>query len=124
MANKMNREEIKLIAEFMGMTEYEYPTDMPEWVNIYGSNEKNYINFRYHSSWDWLMPVVEKIGKEYDVRITWQPTAINVTYIDRPDVFDSEISSMGGMTALENTYRSVVKFIEWFNKNKKKRNGK
>ena len=69
----------------------------------------------YNDSWNWLMAVVEKIAEDYDFRITWMPTAMAVTYIDRPDVSEGEITSMGGMTAIENTFVAVVRFIEWYN---------
>lgn len=61
------------------------------------------------------MSVVEKIAKNYDVRITWMPTGVDVTYIDRPDVYNGEITSMGGLTAIENTWTAVIKFIDWYN---------
>ena len=52
----------KLIAEFMGLsycTKYQYE-------GWYKNHEHNYRicgfdGLKYHSSWDWLMPVVEKI---------------------------------------------------------------
>jgi hypothetical protein len=110
----MEKQEIekgnKSIAEFMGYT-----------INEDGNFCKDRIpflrlsDFNYDNNWDCLMPVVEKIAKDYDVRITWMPTALNVTYIDRPDVTEGEITSMGGMTAIENTYIAVLRFIEWYN---------
>ena len=69
----------------------------------------------YHDDWNWLMAAVEKISESFDVSISLMPTALNVTYINRPDVSDGEISSMGGMTPIENTFIAVVKFIEWHN---------
>lgn len=108
----MEKKEIengsKLIAEFMGekLSSSGIGIVRPAgWDDL----------FKYHCSWDWLMPVVEKIAKDYDVKITWMPTAIDVTYIDRPDVMDGEISSMGGMTGIENTFIAVVRFVEWYN---------
>lgn len=83
-------------------------------LSKYGE-EYAYGCLRYHKSWGSLMLVVEEIAKYYDVRITWMPSAIDVTYINRPDVSDGEISSMGGLTAIENTFVAVVKFIEWYN---------
>ena len=110
----------KLIADFMGAKEDVYPESMPKWVNIFGTNEDNIKNFNYNTSWDWLMPVVEKIAIDYDFRITLSPTSLNVTYIERPDVYEGEITSMGGMTAIENTWHSVVYFIKWNLKQNKK----
>jgi hypothetical protein len=103
------------IAKFMGWDEEndKYPTNVPG--EIWGKFFDNKI--LYHSDWRWLMPVVEKIAKHYDVRITWMPNALDVTYIYRPDVYEGEITSMGGLSAFENTWYCVVRFIDWYNLN-------
>ena len=53
----------KLIAEFMGW-DILSPTTIPP--NLHLSNLEvdsgEIANLKYHSSWDWLMPVVEKIN--------------------------------------------------------------
>lgn len=118
----MTRQEIlsanKEIALFMGgSTEHEYNGSVC-FLHYKNNKAPYYILFtrlKYHRSWDWLIPVVEKIAKDYDVKITWMPTGMDVTYIDRPETMDGEISSTGGMTAIENTYIAVVRFIEWYN---------
>ena len=110
----------KLIAEFMGLKEgkkYLSPSlDAPESIGMgmYVSLDE----MRYHTSWDWLMPVVEQIeslGYCYD-------------RIDA-DVFINKQSSLGGgsiipnpmdhntMTMLEKTYCVVVQFIKYYNQN-------
>lgn len=117
-------ESNKLIAIFMGAKEDRYPDCMPNHVELWGKWEDNISAYNYRFSWDWLMPVVLKIGKECDVRISIMPTVIDVTSIERPDTVDNEISSMGGMSPIENTYHAVVKFIEWYNTKSKYRNAK
>ena len=59
---KMKPEESnKLIAEFM---EYNLPTqDTPSWVKTRLDEPNWSVDMEYHSSWDWLMPVVKKIHK-------------------------------------------------------------
>ena len=61
---KTTEEGNKLIAEFMGeeighdkMVLRPFPEDAP-------NNAERWTMTKYHSSWDWLMPVVEKIGDE------------------------------------------------------------
>lgn len=57
----------KLIAEFMGYKEYDRGMwSKPELVKIILSNTYSEewlrdIEMKYHLSWDWLMPVVDKI---------------------------------------------------------------
>ena len=51
----------KLIAEFMGFKEHEGSYYLPlynggDWVPD--------VELEYHSSWDWLMPVISKITKD------------------------------------------------------------
>lgn len=61
-------------------------------------------SLQFHSSWDWLMPVVSKI-------------TTNENYIDltqRENIMDSLPYGM-----VEDTYDEVVEFIKWYNKNNK-----
>ncbi len=56
-------ENNKLIAEFMGVDQ----VDIDTWL------ETN-SNLHYHTSWDWLMPVIKKINEQIDpnVRGLWR----------------------------------------------------
>lgn len=121
--NKEVSEGNALIAKFMGGTlkpptkeHLNNPYNKPTWWGVGDRKDARHFQLNYHCSWDWLMPVVEKIGKDYDVRITWTPGGIEVTYIDRPDTIDDDsIADFGGYGSLENTWRCVVKFINWHN---------
>lgn len=65
----MERDEIiegnKLIAEFMGykLSDTFSPALPPHYINEEGETITGYIDteLKYHSSWDWLMTVIEKI---------------------------------------------------------------
>lgn len=116
MSNEILQGNVK-IAQFMGAKEDYYPKGLPKHAEFSGAWEVNIKDFEYHSDWSWLMPVVEKIAKEYDVRITWMPNALDVTYIYRSDVYEGEITSMGGLSAIENTWHCVVRFIDWYTLN-------
>ena len=78
-----------LIAEFMGMEDYQ---EMGE-----------YVTPRYRTSWDWLMPVVEKCRVdsrcEHDEDIFWD--AIHWALEE---------------CSIENTYQAVVEFINQYKK--------
>jgi hypothetical protein len=53
---------------------------------------ENVFALKYHSSWDWLMPVVIKLHDEYNV---------NCVRFD-----------------IDECHGAVVEFIEWYNRNK------
>ena len=102
----------KLIAEFMGV----------DYVDIDTYLESN-KELQYHTSWDWLMPVVEKIesfqdgndgdsmrGHLYNFRIEQ-----NFVYILDGESMDV-IIEMNGDNKLDATYQAVVEFINQYNK--------
>ena len=91
---KTTTQENKLIAEFMG---YNYPGDF------------NLDELMYRSSWDWLMPVVEKI----------ESLGNGVTiYKKGCHVNDIGIFSTNGFnhsSKIEQTWKACVEFIKWYN---------
>jgi len=120
----------RLIAEFMGKYNvhdtnghWECNNCGHQWSAILEDNEvpiihsdckPDIINLaKYHISWDWLMPVVEKIeslGYSYD-RIN-ADIFINTQKGENviPNPMDGNI-----MTMLQKTYKAVVEFITWYN---------
>ena len=99
-------EEYEMIHEFMHPDE-----SLKKWITA-----ENYHNL-YTTSWDWIMPVVEKIesgfenGQTFEVRLN----------IDNTKILDSEfleIVNVDGNFRLNNTYKATVEFIKWYNKNK------
>lgn len=116
----------KLIAEFMGWRKD--PTH--GWLTKDEQDAWNYrddYHFKYYVSWDWLMPVVEKIeglnngenGKGYIVSLK-SPSCVG--YIDKEDGFKMPIPCDArtlGTTRIESVWLAVVEFIQWYNKNKK-----
>jgi hypothetical protein len=121
----MTQEEIlegnKLIAEFMGA---KLITDDP---NFMGGNvpffrlakfndiERNYTKYelKYHSSWDWLMPVVEKIEKELFWQIELYRNQCKIWHETDGKTLWRETESK-----IQSTWLAVVEFIKWENKNK------
>ena len=96
----MTTENNKLIAEFMGM-------ELGDDKTMYYDDAENLhpptpINeLKFHSSWDWLMPVLKKINSEIspNTRGLWR-MIINPTEYD-----------------IENVYAQVVEFIKEYNNN-------
>ena len=109
------QETNKLIAEFMGMTnDVPHNKSMMIFKTEQGYNDVISINeLQYHTSWDWLMPVVERIEEAEDLMS--QEKFIRIEY----DVciiphHKGEITEYG-MTKIEATYKAVVQFIEYYN---------
>ena len=97
----------KLIAEFMGADDlYDGMSDV---------RAKRIYN--YHSSWDWLMPVVEKIECTPIDNDDNSDNFFNVMI----DVFECNINGgdicicENGHTKREATYKAVVQFIKTHN---------
>jgi hypothetical protein len=115
----MNEQEIlegnKLIADFMGWHHHE--------DKKYDAHEMS--NLKYHTSWDWLMPVVEKIESLRSfVSINSKSCGI-WNYFNPMEVLRESPSNPNhhkvhctGATKIEGTYKAVLDFIKWCNQNK------
>lgn len=104
----MNIEESnKLIAEFMGY--------------LGSAEDANLVYCMYHTSWDWLMPVVEKIrGIEEGMlveRIDIMPNDGVSIHITRQESIIVDVESKEA--TINATYKAVVEFIQWYNKQEK-----
>jgi hypothetical protein len=87
-----------LIAEFM---EYRHNDKPMAFMAI------NYEKL-YHKDWNWLMPVVKKITGLSDQE----------TYFEVGHIYD-EISNSLFNASISATYKAVVEFIKWNNKEAK-----
>ncbi len=118
------KENNKLIAEFMGGIKSSVPNliNMPQTIgqssilcvkgseglpsSIYKVEKINKL--KYHSSWDWLMPVVEKI-------------MILVMEDDSNELYNSEewdnITHTLVQIQIKSVYKAVVNFIKEYNQN-------
>jgi hypothetical protein len=96
----------------MGDRNYEIMTD------------PKYYKF-YHSSWDWLMPVVEKIETldrlggvvqivQGQCKITSRMAGDSSVYANK-----SNYISMGAKGKLLSTYEAVIEFIKWYNEQRR-----
>ena len=102
-----NLESNKLIAEFDGR------------INKLCHNNTTATPYDYHKSWDWLMPIVEKIEKMVNNVTIDQKYSLIYTGFMFNDKQDFQWQENKG-SKLENTYNVVVEFILWYNENKKK----
>tara|TARA_R100000951_G_scaffold46371_1_gene39411 strand:+ start:210 stop:653 length:444 start_codon:yes stop_codon:yes gene_type:complete len=89
----------KIIAEFMGMTIDNNDKSMMIFKTPQG-NDIIYIDeLKYHCSWDWLMPVIEKIKEIRPL----------------PDEHDDSFSWVCRSSDIEAEYNSIVEFIKEYN---------
>jgi hypothetical protein len=115
----------EIIAEFMGG----HPENNAHWPGYYFFEQINNSNWwhtpdlAYDTSWDWLMPVVEKI--ENGLSWKYQVLTENELYLphitteyrtlirDAGDATRFEMSACH--TRIESVYKAVVAFINWYN---------
>lgn len=108
------RDNALLIAKFEG-----YETEENSiYGNIYYSedNERTALDTAYHNSWDWLMPVIKKIDSYANEKLSFSKFddyRTNWAMINRPSKYD-----------IDNVYKQVIQFIEWYNGNKLNENQK
>lgn len=120
MVNNKEKEVIEnniLIGIFDGAS---YVNDDPEnYPNGYYIGELAEMlpeDWQYHKSYDWLLPVVEKIESlGYPVEITLNKCKI---YIDTFYL----MQSVGFPDKISAVYSQVVEFIKWYNENGTKEN--
>jgi hypothetical protein len=100
----------KLIAEFMGFKSYYYSGES-NMVEVSGKMKSLNSWAKYHSSWDWLMPVVNKC---YNLQYKqgWKKENC-IQYCLASYDFMSDI-------AIIIVWEEVVRFITWYNNQKKK----
>lgn len=115
----------KLIAEFMGaiITQcYSYIEDIQDGLEYYFSKENapedrlrySSSGIKYHSSWDWLMSVVEKIESlGYSSEIYCIGGFENRLQFFSGGV--SPVKSRCFKLKIEAVYYTVVEFIKWYN---------
>lgn len=102
----------KLIAEFM-----ELPTEVSEagLLNYYyygGCNSVTWYEeheLSYNVSWDWLMPVVEKIESLRDVDGNGYRFSIDMC---NAIIEGTDIEIIGGAYKINATYKAVIEFIK------------
>lgn len=113
-----------LIAQFMGYERDKMEYFIPQHGKI--NSQGNWIdtfskeNLKFHKSWDWLMPVVEKVNSTVfegnACRVTMRS---NATLIEKVGEEGWEAGPIvTGEVMLKNTFKAIIEFIEWFNNQK------
>lgn len=98
----MSKEKNKLIAEFMGVIDDDGTLNCPDGIMI---NPYHDSEIRYDESWDWLMPVVEKIK------------SLGICYGDNGYNFIEAINRNLLECSISGVFESCDQFIKWYNEN-------
>lgn len=89
----------KLIAEFMNYL-------MDNEAVVVNSKGYSYEQLKFHLSWDWLMPAIQK----------WDNLNINkIMYVELSNNLDDVITRNYNIT---DAYKQLIKNITWYNKKK------
>lgn len=117
--SKTVTENNKLIVEFMGrevITEKDFLA-----YNYEELKDNMYIDttLKYHSSFDWLMEVAEKI-ESLGYQVVIEKNNCNIINWEYTQVIDPKFYSrvIRSATKIEAVYNAVVSFIEWYNEQK------
>ena len=128
-------ENNKLIAEFMGD---HFDTGLEPAYYIRYNKEYRIEDSQFHESWDWLMPVVEKIesldlsetgysweGLDGETQYNNQNICVEIErnqcwiymnlQLDPLHTINAETFNKKCNTKIEAVYAAVVEFIEWYN---------
>jgi hypothetical protein len=130
------------IARFMGGTRVLHPSQKYSSEHHFGyvchrGHWWNENNLKYHTSWDWLMPVVEKIETPMfdkngqfisrtgaDVQILYKACIIEYEPDEESgDPCEETKIQVSGETKLEAVYNAVYQFITWYNQQKQNEEG-
>lgn len=96
-------ESNKLIADFMG---YKWPsTDLYSDKEVKEITHSEIKKLNYHSSWDWLMPVIKKIENiNHDSAVILEE--------------QGKVLLLPIYSEINKVWCAVVEFIKWYNENR------
>ncbi len=108
----------KIIAKFMDGVYCEYPDKIfpgefgyrfP--AEIQNSSWWNEKSLKYHSSWDWIMPVWKKIGgKMYEIRRT-----VSGEEYQRAAVLTQHVLKAFQKADIDSAFLWIVESVKWYN---------
>lgn len=120
-----------LIAEFMGCrknkdgtydVEAFYYSPAYTSSSLYDTCEYTPENMKYASSWEWLMPVVQKIESlpiVDEVNFQWESVSKKY-YFNILPAYNNSFPNIyeEGVNKIQVAFNLIIKFINWYNQNK------
>ena len=113
----------ELIAEFMGLEHREETAVLQRrylWTDGYRRLFHPVSKLRFDTSWDWLMPVVEKIEKLYSDAFPSNEEFVR-RILAKENPLDGPYMDVVGLplsTSISEVHKAVVDFIKWYNQTK------
>ena len=109
-------ENNKIIAEFLGESKQPYEFSQFGYMTLSGDWKDTFFveQLKFHSNWNWLIEVVEKIeshGFTFEIKKNWA----RITKKGENIVLRWEEDR----TKIEATYNACVAFIKWYNEQTK-----
>jgi hypothetical protein len=114
-------EKNKLIAEFMGMVYDNHGQPNKYWEL---TDEQNFVSqkpypqnkdLKFHSDWNWLMEVVEKIETLPDEKFQIEINGKWCNFFDMKTLNSVEFEKADNESKIQNCFEAVVMFIRWYN---------
>jgi hypothetical protein len=108
----------EVIAAFMGAFYHDDKAEWYDWKGLYMGD-----SLRFHSSWSWLMPVIEEISLRKRIDESYMGI-VTIYGLNRTGIqcYHNErlvkTIDTSDVTGIEATYKAVVEFIEWYNESK------
>lgn len=106
----MTTENNKLLAEFLGLVESIIPNKYWTEKSSEGFGMGQLTELKFHSDWNWLMQVAEKI-ESYNYGATLFIIEDERCHVNTQNGF--EIDSVGH-TKIEAVYNACVEFVKWY----------
>lgn len=114
----MYTENNKIIAEFMGFDFSRFANDgiIEPQEDIFFTDSKTFTleELKFHSDWNWLMEVVEKIEEIENIRFNVE-TSQDTCRIYDCENFEDIVNIEYADTKIQAVYQAVVAFINWHN---------
>lgn len=110
--NDQTQKDNRLIAEFMGAKMIVENYHGINIIKFPDETTKDLFGLHYHSSWDWLMPVIHKIIKTIGVKCIDECTDVEWFVSTR-------ITRMYIGIDIKHAHYYCVEFIHWYNKQQK-----
>jgi hypothetical protein len=112
----------ELIAEFMAVKKEVNEMERTQYLLItapkgFAGNWYESGLTGYHESWDWLMPVVDKIDKLHDEKFKYDSIEIAKGNWPKDEKY-MDIIAAPLNTTINEVYENIVEFIKWYNQEK------